>query len=175
MFPTVITFVRPILRAVVKVVDLWGDCFHGLLKCDPQCSFYVSLLLLVCLQYALNDDGFIAICMLWALISRHSISVFLHAFSLHKIYIMNGIAIEISKVPVDCTLTPPSLLIKFSSKARVTFHCNWPLYLNWQKFYVGLNILEYCSYCKFFYMSYIPVPCLNLSSLDSHKIDSTGK
>lgn len=41
--------------------------------------------------------------------------------------------------------------------------------------YVCLKILEFCLYCKFFYMSYIPVPCLNLSSLDSHKVDSTGE
>lgn len=30
---------------------------------------------------------------------------------------------------IYCTLTPPSLLINFSTKARVTFHCNLPLYL----------------------------------------------
>lgn len=31
MFPTVITFVWPVLGAVVEVVDLWGDSFHDLL------------------------------------------------------------------------------------------------------------------------------------------------
>lgn len=81
---------------------------------------------------------------------------------------MNGIAIEISKVPVDCTLTPPIPPHKILFKSKSYFSLQLTVY-------VCLKILEFCLYCKFFYMSYIPVPCLNLSSLDSHKVDSTGE
>lgn len=62
---------------------------------------------------------------------------------------------------IYCTLTPPSLLIKFSTKASYFSLQFTPIF----EVYVCLNILEYCLYCQFFYMSNIPVPCLNLASL----------